>query len=208
MTRQSTALAESRALLIGCSAGGLQAMKRLLPHLPAEGSFALLVAYHLGEDADTVWLDVLRASCPWPLSLALDKERVENRRGYFAPPGYHMLVERDGCIALSVEEKVNHSRPSIDVLFESVACRHWEGLAAVVLTGASNDAARGCRAVSTMGGFVYIQDPAEAEFSQMPAEALASGGNRRVGTLDELCLVMQNPFADQSQHTLREVDYE
>jgi len=114
---------------------------------------------------------------------AEDKEPLEGGTVYFAPSDYHLLVEADRTVALSSEEAVNHSRPAIDVLFETAADAYGPDLTAVVLTGANHDGAAGLAAVCAAGGEAIVQDPKEAEVATMPATALAACPTARVETL-------------------------
>ena len=104
-----------------------------------------------------------------------DKAPILGGRVYTAPANYHLLVEREGTISLSVSEKVNWSRPSIDVLFESAALVWRDALVAVILSGASADGAQGLNAVKAVGGRTIAQDPASAEIPLMPRAAIEAG---------------------------------
>jgi two-component system chemotaxis response regulator CheB len=107
---------------------------------------------------------------------AHDKEEVRGGRVYVAPANYHMLVERDGTLALSVDGQVNWSRPSIDVLFESAARVWGPGLIGIVLSGANHDGAAGMRLIADAGGLAVAQDPATAERPEMPRAAIEEAG--------------------------------
>ena len=117
---------------------------------------------------------------------AEDKEEAKGGVVYFAPSDYHLLVEEDGCLALSSDELVNHSRPSIDVLFESAADAFGPALAGVVLTGANDDGAQGLKAIVEAGGVGLIQDTDEAYASAMPTAARAACPSARVMTLEAI----------------------
>jgi two-component system chemotaxis response regulator CheB len=101
-----------------------------------------------------------------------EKENIQGGYVYFAPPNYHLLVENNKTFSLSTDEKVNYSRPSIDVLFESAAHVYGPRLAAIILTGANNDGAEGLRLIKEKGGLVIVQDPQSADSSYMPGAAL------------------------------------
>ena len=115
-----------RAVVIGASAGAVQALLAILPILPADYPLPILIAVHVPPDRGNGLVPLLQASCALAVLEAEDKERVLPGTVYFAPPDYHLLVERDGGLALSSDEPVNYSRPSIDVLFESAA--GWRAL--------------------------------------------------------------------------------
>ena len=146
-----------RAVVIGASAGAVQALLAILPILPADYPLPILIAVHVPPDRGNGLVPLLQASCALAVLEAEDKERVLPGTVYFAPPDYHLLVERDGGLALSSDEPVNYSRPSIDVLFESAADAYGAGLIGVVLTGANNDGAAGLRAVMERGGEAFVE---------------------------------------------------
>jgi two-component system chemotaxis response regulator CheB len=104
---------------------------------------------------------------------------------YLAPPDYHLLVER-GSFALSVDERVQNARPSIDVLFESAADAYGEGVIGVILTGANQDGAAGLAKIKERGGVAIVQDPSGAERRTMPDAAIAATVADAVLPLDEI----------------------
>ena len=160
-------------VVVGCSWGGLEATSRILEHLPADLDVAVAVAQHRGP-ARSALAELLGAKARWPVCEAEDKESIAPRRVYLAPPGYHLLVEPGHC-ALSTEAPVHHSRPSVDVLFETAADAYGDRLIGVVLTGANADGAAGVRRIAEHGGHVVVQDPSTAERDAMPRAALATG---------------------------------
>jgi two-component system chemotaxis response regulator CheB len=107
-----------------------------------------------------------------PVHEAADKQDIVAGNVYFATPGYHLSVEQDRSLSLSLEERVHYSRPSIDYLFESAADAYGESLAAVLLTGANHDGARGLAQVKRRGGLTIVQDPEDAQVATMPLAAL------------------------------------
>lgn len=160
-----------RAVVIGASAGGVQALLALLPCLPGDFPAPILVVLHVPADRSNVLAPLFAARCALIVKEAEDKEAAVPGVVYFAPSDYHMLVEADGALALSSDEPVNYSRPSIDVLFESAADAYGTGLVGVVLTGANEDGALGLRAVEAAGGVAIVEDPAFAYASSMPEAA-------------------------------------
>ena len=170
-------------VVVGCSWGGLAALRELLAPLPRSLRAAVAVAQHRGADSTHGMLAaVLRARIALPVEEAEDKLPIRPGRVYLAPPDYHLLVEPDS-FALSVDELVQFSRPSIDVLFESAADSFGERAIAVVLTGANADGAAGVARIRARGGLTLAQDPAEAERAEMPAAAIATGAVERVLSL-------------------------
>ena len=150
------------AVVIGASAGALEALSNLLPALPADYRLPILIVVHLPPDKTSLLAELLRARCAIRVREAEDKEPIEPGVAYFAPPDYHLLVEQDKRLSLSDDEPVLFSRPSIDVLFESAADAYGGGLIGVVLTGANSDGANGLRAVVEAGGVAVVQKPGSA----------------------------------------------
>jgi len=160
------------AIVIGVSAGAFDALSAILPSLPGDFPFAVLVVVHLPPDRKSLIASLFEQRCAMKVKEAEDKEQVEASTIYFAPPDYHLLVEPDFSLSLSSDEPVLYSRPSIDVLFESAADAYGDSLVGVILTGANQDGARGLRAVCDAGGRAFVQAPATAEESAMPQAAL------------------------------------
>nr|WP_217344790.1 chemotaxis protein CheB [Noviherbaspirillum sp. L7-7A]MBV0878974.1 chemotaxis protein CheB [Noviherbaspirillum sp. L7-7A] len=161
------------AVVIGASAGGLEALLAILAHLPSGYRLPLLAVLHLPSHGDSRLAEVLGARMHLPVREAADKERVEPGTLYVAPGGYHVLVERDLSLSLSCDPPVHYSRPSIDVMMESAADAWGERLAGVLLTGANDDGADGLARIGEHGGLTIVQDPREAAVSTMPQAAIA-----------------------------------
>lgn len=175
------------AVAIGASAGGVEALCRLLPALPASARAAVFVVLHLPRDRPSLLASIFQARCALPVLEAQDKEPVAPGTVYVAPPDYHLLVDEGPRIALSTDVPVNFSRPAIDVLFESAADLYRERLLAVVLTGANHDGAAGLAAVQQRGGVAVVQDPESAQVALMPAAALQRNPTSRVMSIGEIC---------------------
>ena len=166
-----------RAVAIGASAGGVEALMLLLPELPAALRVPVLVVVHLPPQRPSLLVDVFKPRCAVPLEEAEDKLPLRPGTVYFAPPDYHLLVDPgapdDGpVLALSVDPPVKFSRPAIDVLFESAADHYRAALLGIVLTGANDDGAEGLAAVQRLGGLAVVQQPDTALASAMPLAAL------------------------------------
>jgi two-component system chemotaxis response regulator CheB len=170
---------------IGASWGGLHAVGVLLEALPANFGPTVLVAQHRGTDGPAHLAEALAKRTVLPVSEASDKDTVESGHVYVAPAGYHLLAEPGG-LALSVDEPERFSRPSIDVLFESVADSYREQAVGIVLTGTSEDGAAGLVRIRRRGGLTIAQDPVSAARRRMPEAAIAAGGVQRVLPLDEI----------------------
>ncbi len=180
-----------RAIVIGASAGGVQALSQVLPHLPADLAVPVLVVVHIPPRKDNALVDLFARKCQLPVKEAEDKETLAPGTIYFAPPDYHLLVETEATLALSSDETVNHSRPAIDVLFETAADAFGEGLIGIVMTGANQDGARGLMAVCEAGGAAIVQDPASAEVATMPAAALAACPSARIAALGDMAAQLE-----------------
>jgi two-component system chemotaxis response regulator CheB len=160
------------AVVIGASAGGVEALGMILPALPATFRPSLLIVLHLPRERPSLLVEIYEKRCALPIREADDKEPIEPGTIYFAPPDYHMLVERNRQIALSTEEPVHYSRPSVDVLFESAADVYGTQLLGVILTGANEDGAAGLHAIHRAGGVTVVQQPDSAKVPLMIVSAL------------------------------------
>lgn len=174
-------------VVIGASAGGVQALQQLLRGLPAAFAPTVAIVLHVPSDRPSGLVRLFATQCAVPVSEALDKEPVGRGRVVVAPPDYHLLIEPDATFALSIDAPVLYSRPSIDPLFESAAIAYRERLLGIVLTGASSDGSDGLMAVRRHGGTGWVQDPATAAAATMPAAALERAGADRILSLDEMC---------------------
>ena len=160
------------AIVIGASAGGVEALGLILPALPAKFRPSVLIVLHLPRERPSLLVEIYEKRCALPIREADDKEPIEPGTVYFAPPDYHMLVERNRQIALSTDEPVHFSRPSVDVLFESAADVYADRLLGVILTGANEDGAAGLHAVHRAGGVTVVQQPDSAKVPLMVVSAL------------------------------------
>jgi two-component system, chemotaxis family, protein-glutamate methylesterase/glutaminase len=162
---------------IGCSRGGMHALQTILSHLPKEFCVPIVVAQHRHKNSDDGLPAYFRRSTQFNVVDADDKQWIEPSHVYLAPADYHLLIERTdgrGELHLSVEDAVRHSRPSIDVLFESAADAYGEQLIGVVLTGSNDDGTRGAKRIKERGGIVVVQDPLTAEAPEMPGAVAAA----------------------------------
>lgn len=163
------------AVVVGASAGGITAIPRILEPLPANFPVPILVVQHRHAsdrfDLGAFWSQRLHLR----VVDACDKDALMPGCVYVAPANYHMLAERDGLLSLSVDQKVNWSRPSIDVLFESAAQVWGSGLVAVLLTGSNADGTAGMKCVRRKSGLNVVQAPGGAEAPFMPQSAMDAG---------------------------------
>ena len=174
------------AVVIGASAGAVDALSVLLPALPSDYPLPIMVVVHVPPEKNSLLVDLFRTKCRVQVREAEDKEPIDGSTVYFAPPDYHLLVETDRRLSLSSEEPVSYSRPAIDVLFESAAEAFGPGLIGIVLTGANRDGARGLLAVCAAGGTALVQDPNLAQARDMPLAALECCPEARAMSLEEI----------------------
>jgi two-component system, chemotaxis family, protein-glutamate methylesterase/glutaminase len=178
------------AVVIGASAGGVEALNHLLPVLPKEFAPPVLIVVHVRQGPPSLLPGLFATRCVLPIEEPFDKDEIAPGTIYFAPAGYHMLVEAEGgaapSIALSVDPPVRFSRPSVDVLFESAAHAYGERLLGIVLSGANDDGARGARAIRDAGGECWAQAPSTSSSPAMPLAAITEGAVHEVLTLDEM----------------------
>ena len=162
------------AIVIGTSSGGMNALKFLFSALPVDFSIPIIIVQHISPRSDNQWIKLLNNNSKLYLKEADEKEKIEHGKVYIAPPNYHLMIERNKTFSLTIDERVNYARPSIDVLFESAAEAYKTKLIGVVLTGSNNDGTKGIKRIKECGGLTIIQDPETAESSYMPASAIAS----------------------------------
>jgi len=186
-----TTRATIEAIVLGASAGAIEALNAILASLPAEYPLPLMIVVHLPREGGSALAELYRFKCRLRVKEAEDKEPIHAGIVYFAPPDYHLLVEPDRRLSLSNEEPVQFSRPSIDVLFESAADAYGQSLLGIVLTGANCDGACGLKAISGAGGYVVVQDPESAQSPMMPQAALAACPEARVLNLQELAAFLR-----------------
>jgi two-component system chemotaxis response regulator CheB len=179
------------AIAIGTSAGGVEALSVLLPALPSTYAGAVFIVQHLPRERSSLLVDIFGPKCALRVREAEDKEMVAPGTVYFAPPDYHLLVDNGPQLALSVDEPVNFSRPSIDVLFESAADVYGARLLGVILTGASLDGAAGLEAVHRCGGITCVQEPSTAHASLMAESAIRRTPVHHVLNLNDLAKLLQ-----------------
>ncbi len=160
------------AIAIGASAGGVDALLRILGGLPANYRLPIFVVLHMRDDRESRLAEVFEQHVRIPVRQAKDKEEIEAGVLYFAVPGYHLSVEQDRSFSLSGEDPVHYSRPAIDILMSSAADVYGSTLAGVLLTGANHDGAQGLISIHQAGGLTVVQDPQEAQISTMPRAAI------------------------------------
>ena len=172
-------------IAIGVSAGGLGALGEILSHLPADLPAAVLIVQHLHPHRRTLMPELLAGRTALTVKQAEDGEKIERGAVYLAPPDCHLLVA-DYRLRLTHTRRVRYSRPSIDLLFQSVAAQCGPACIGLILTGANNDGAAGIAAIKQAGGKTISQSPASAEYPKMPQAAIATGCVDHVVALDQI----------------------
>jgi two-component system chemotaxis response regulator CheB len=186
-------------ICIGASWGGLQAVSRLLSDIPGQLQQAIVIAQHRHPDSRGGGLpELLALQIARPVLDVEDKMPIQRNHVYVAPPDYHLLVD-DRSFALSVDERVQFARPSIDVLFETAADAYRERVIGVILTGANEDGALGLRRIKERGGVAIIQDPAEAARRAMPEAAIAATAADAILPLTEIGSFLYGLCAEPAQ---------
>lgn len=184
------------AVVIGASAGALETLQALVPHLRCRATaFVIVVQQPAAASAD---LPLRFAGLtPLPLKLAEDGETVQPGVIYFAPAGRHLIVEHEGIFGLAAGPLVNYARPSIDVLFESAADTWGRRTVGVILTGSNEDGARGLKAIGEAGGLTLVQDPAGATAPYMPTIAIRTAHPAAVLSLSAMAQLFDSWAEEQ-----------
>ena len=164
-------------VVIGTSRGGLNALRCLLSGLPEDFPLPIVIAQHRTKDSGQGLATLMASTSSLPIIEPHDKQEIAPGIVYLAPADYHLMLESE-YFTLSTESPLHFSRPSIDVLFESAAEAYRSSLIGVILTGANADGAEGTASIKRHGGFVIVQDPADAEARAMPEAAIAAGADR------------------------------
>lgn len=165
-------MTNSRVVVIGASAGGVEALMQLVEHLSPQLNAAIFIAVHFPPGSVSFLPKILNRAKTLPAAHPHNGETIRPRRIYVAPPDYHMLIHPD-TIELSRGPRENGHRPAIDALFRSAAQAYGPGAIGVVLTGMLDDGTKGLQVIKAEGGVALVQDPAEAMFRSMPESAIA-----------------------------------
>lgn len=161
-----------KVIVMGASAGGVEAMKEILPGLQKPLHASVLVVLHISPDAPSLLAELFSSYTKLRVKEAESGELLLEETVYIAPANYHLSVESNGTLSLSTEEPLNFSRPSIDILFESAAMAYKSQVLGILMTGANKDGAQGLKRIAELGGTIVVHDPDEAAFPAMPLAAL------------------------------------
>jgi two-component system, chemotaxis family, protein-glutamate methylesterase/glutaminase len=156
-----------KAVIIGGSAGSFQVVTKILNSLPKNFPLPVFLCLHRLKHVRSGFVEALSIKSSIPVIEPYDKEMIKSGKAYLAPSNYHMYIELGNKIALSTEEPVNHSRPSIDLSFVSAAHAYREGLVGIILSGANRDGALGLKKVKDFHGMAIVQDPADCQVRTM-----------------------------------------
>jgi len=163
----------AKVLLIGGSAGSLDVLMQVLPALPGLKTLSVVIVLHRKSGDDTMLEQLIAAKSVTPIRETEDKVSLFPGSIYIAPADYHLLFETNGLLSLDTSEKVNYSRPSIDVSFESAAYAYGSNVTAILLSGANNDGTHGLQTIQKEGGVIVVQTPESADMAFMPEHAIA-----------------------------------
>lgn len=161
-----------KAIVIGASFGGLDAIKLILNGLPRKFKTPVFIVIHIGNNNVNTFISLLNQNDFFNVKEAEEKETIKEKTIYFAAPNYHLQVEDEHTLSLSTAEKVNFSRPSIDVLFETAAWAFKNELLGILLTGSNSDGAEGLKTIKTFGGTTIVQNPETAIAKTMPLSGI------------------------------------
>lgn len=174
------------AIVIGVSAGGFRVLNTIIGRINHQFSIPIVIVQHISATAENYIVKHLSDKTNLIVKEIEEKESLRPGTVYFAPPNYHVMVERNKTLSLTVGKRVSYARPSIDVLFDSAAEAYLERLLGIILTGANSDGSEGCRRIKQWGGTVWVQDPDEAEFDEMPQSVINNRVYDKIFTIDEL----------------------
>jgi two-component system chemotaxis response regulator CheB len=169
---KSEVITGCRVVIIGGSAGSLNALMQILPELPQLNGFAIVIVLHRKSTDDHTLEDLISLKSSVQVKPVEDKTPLIPGFVYVAPSNYHLLFEKNDLLALDTSEKINFSRPSIDVSFDSAAEIYKESLVGILLSGSNTDGTQGLKAIQAYGGTIVVQNPLAAEMPFMPNNAI------------------------------------
>lgn len=175
-----------KAVVIGVSSGGMNALKVLFSNISPLFFIPIITVQHIGPNSENSWISLLNDLSPLTIKEAEEKEPISTGHIYIAPANYHLLIEHDETFSLSIDEKVNFARPSIDVLFDSAAHVYGESLIGILLTGANADGAAGLKRIKDLGGYTLVENPKTAQTPYMPQSAIDKSPPNFIGNLNEI----------------------
>jgi len=176
-----------KCILVGGSAGSGPLIKQILRNMPENFTIPLIIIRHISIDERELSSgEILSEIYSINVKEPADKEQIQDSTIYVAPAGYHLMLEEEGTFAMSLDAKIHYCRPSIDVLFESAAYAFGPSVAAILLSGANSDGAKGLKKINDFGGVTVIQDPVTAQFPSMPYSALEETVVDHIYAIDQI----------------------
>lgn len=175
-----------KALVIGTSYGGIEALKATIPSFPKDFPLPVIVVLHIGDNPNDSFIEYLNTLSQLNVKEAQEKEVISKGTVYFAPPNYHLLIEENETFSLSTDPKVHHSRPSIDTLFETAAWCYKNSAIGLILSGLNQDGAYGLLQIKDFGGLCIVQDPHTAVAKIMPAAACNTAQPQFIKPLNQI----------------------
>jgi len=161
-------------IVMGGSSGGIEAILGIIEQLPPDFAIPIVIVMHQTRNSKSSLAEVIQSRTRLKVREPENKEKIQPKHIYVAPPNYHLMMEQGGTFSYSYSELVNYSRPSIDVLFESAADAYGKKLIGVLLTGSNADGANGIKMISERGGLTIVQNPKTAESPVMPQAAISA----------------------------------
>jgi len=169
---ESEIISGCKVIIFGGSAGGLLALMQILPQLPVINFFAIVIVLHRKSTDMETLEELIKLKSVIEVKPVEDKVPLLPGFIYVAPSNYHLLFEKNNLLSLDISEKINYSRPSIDVSFESAAEVYGNQLIGILLSGSNSDGTQGLKEIQNKGGTIIVQDPESAEMSFMPTNAI------------------------------------
>lgn len=182
---------QRKAIIIGGSAGSFQVVIKILSNLPKNFHLPIFLCLHRLKHVREGFVEALSIKSTIPIEEPNDKDIIIPGLAYLAPSNYHMYIEPDFHLGLSVEEPVNHSRPSIDLSFISAALAYKQGLTGIILSGANKDGALGLKSVTDLGGTTIVQNPAECQIKTMTEAAIKATEVNHIFNTDQIITYLE-----------------
>jgi len=179
-----------KAIVIGASFGGLDAIRFILNGLPRKFKTPVIIVLHIGNNSVNTFISLLNRDEHLNVKEAEEKEMIQEKTIYFAPPNYHLQVEDEFSLSLSTAQKVNFSRPSIDVLFETAAWTFKNELLGILLTGSNSDGAEGLKTIKNFGGITIVENPETALAKTMPLSGIKTSTPDYILNLEDIAKKM------------------
>jgi two-component system chemotaxis response regulator CheB len=173
-------------LAIGTSAGGIDALKRVLTSFSYTGEVAIVIVQHLSPQNKSYLSKIISDAISANVKEIEDKMPIERGTIFIAPPNYHVLIEKTGTFTLTTTEKVCYARPSIDVTFDSIADTFGKRVIGILLTGANHDGGEGLKQIKMAGGYTIVQNPKTAEAPEMPSYGIEKAVPDEIIDLDNI----------------------